>query len=202
MNFRLTLTCIAVAFAASTYAQEAITVKVRVSDLKFAPVPTPQFQISNIPAKPYRPKNWLEIDVTFDAEKAAKEVAESGPFVDTLEFKYYVALNKQRGNKYILLTGSINYSNIAVKEKSHALAFVSPASLNRLLDKTDFTLGDIKAVGVEVTMGGQPTGGGKSNSGKFWEKLDSFEVTDGLILPKYKTAFAPAWGDYDVEVKP
>lgn len=204
MNFRSILTCLAVSFAVSAYAQEASTVKVRVTELKSTPVQTPQFQISNIPAKPYKPKNWMEIDVTFDAEKAAKAIAETGPSVETLEFKYYVALNKQRGTpaKYILLTGTINYSNIGVKEKSHALAFVSPSTLSRLLEKTDFTMGDIKAVGVEVTYGGTPTGGGKSTSGKFWEKMDSFDVTDGAILPKYKTPFAPAWGDYDVEVKP
>jgi hypothetical protein len=205
MNFRPILTCLAIALSATAYAQDAPSIKVRVTDLKSAPVQTPQFQISNIPAKPYRPKTWLEIDVTFDAEKTQKALAESGPFVDGLEFKYYVALNKQRGTpaKTILLTGTINYSNIAVREKSHALAFVSPASLSRLLDKTDFTAGDIKAVGVEVTAGGQATGGGKSTmAGKFWENLSAFDVVDGLILPKFKTPFAPAWGDYDVEVKP
>lgn len=201
MNFRSLLVCASLSFAAAAYAQDA-PVRVRVNDIKTTPVQTPQFQISNIPAKPYRPKNWMEIDTTFDAEKAPKAAVDTGPFVEQLEFKYYIALNKMKGNKYILLTATVIYSNIGVKEKSHALAFVSPATLTRLLEKADFTIGDIKAAGVEVNYGGQLVGGKSSAGNKFWEKLDSFEVMDGLILPKYKTPFAPAWGDYDVEVKP
>ncbi len=123
--------------------------------------------------------------------------------MDQLEFKYYVALNKMtKDGKYMLLTATIIYTNIPVKDKVHALAFVSPASRQRaLLDKSDFTIGDIKAVGVEVNYGGQLVGG-KSTSAKFWDNLDSFSLVDGVILPKLKTPFAPVWGDYDVDVKP
>jgi hypothetical protein len=124
--------------------------------------------------------------------------------VGDLEFKYYIALNKvSKSGKYPLLTGTSYYVNIPAREKCHAIALVSPSTLAKLLDKADVTIGDIKAVAVDVNSGGQSTGaqGGKSTAGKFWDKLDSFDVIDGAILPKAKTPFAPVWGDYDVESK-
>jgi hypothetical protein len=202
MNFRPLFVCAAVAFAAAAHAQEAAApVRVKVDDIKTTLIQTPQFQVSNIPAKPYRPKNWLLLETSFEAVKV-KPDPNTSPDVGELEFKYYIALNKvSKTGKYPLLTGTIYYVNIIAREKSHAIAFVSPSALSRLLDNANVTIGDIKAVGVEVNYGGQATGGGKSTSGKFWDKLDSFDVTDGSILPKSKTPFAPVWGDYDVESK-
>lgn len=201
MNSRLIFACAFVAFSTALFAQDAPTVRVRVEGLKQSMVGTPQFQVSNVPAKPFRPRNWLEIETTFDAEKAQR-AEDPSPFVDQLEFKYYVALNKQdKAGKWVLLTATIIYVNIPVKDKEHALAYVSPASMTRLLEKADFTQSDVKAVGVEINYGGQVVGG-KSTAGKFWEKMDSFSVVDGAVLPKMKTPFAPLWGDYDVDVKP
>jgi hypothetical protein len=99
-----------------------------------------------------------------------------------------------------MLTATIIYANVPLKEKVHALAFVSPAAMARTLEKNIFTAADIKAVGVDVNYGGQ-TVGGKSTAGKFWDKLESFNVVDGAILPKAKTPFSPIWGDYDLDVK-
>jgi len=200
MNIRSLLVCAFAAFSAAVYAQDAPTIKVKADDVKATPLQTPNINASNIPAKPFRPKNWMEIDTTFEVGKVVKP-GES-PYVDQLEFKYYIALNKMdKSGKYMLLTATVIYTNIPIKDKVHALAFVSPATLARALEKPDFTNGDIKAVGVDIMVGGQ-TVGGKSTSGKFWEKLESFNVLDGAILPKNKTPYAPLWGDYDVDVKP
>jgi len=199
MNIRPLFVSILVAGSTALYAQEAPTVKVKTDDVKSTAIQTPNISAPNIPAKPFRPRNWLELDTTFETTKAIKP-GES-PYVDQLEFKYYIALNKtDKSGKYMMLTATVIYTNIPLKDKVHALAFVSPASLERALEKKDFTNGDIKAVGVDINFGGQ-TVGGKSTSGKFWDKLDSFNVIDGAILPKSKTPYAPLWGDYDVDAK-
>ena len=131
--------------------------------------------------------------------------APTNPFVDALEFKYYVSLNAADPvtKKFILLASTINYVNISSKDlQSHAMAFVSPAAISRLLGKTDFTASDIKAVAIEVSYGGQLVGGhNQGAAGKWWDDLSKFSVVDGLLLPKNKTPYAPFWGDYDVDVR-
>ncbi len=75
-------------------------------DIKPTLVQTPQFQISNVPAKPYRPKSWLMLETSFEALKAKPDPGGSTDVGD-LEFKYYIALNKvSKSGKYPLLTGT------------------------------------------------------------------------------------------------
>jgi len=199
MNIRPIFVSALVAFSAALYAQEPPTVKVKTDDVKATALQTPNISAPNIPAKPFRPRNWMEIDTTFETSKVVKP-GES-PYVDQLEFKYYIALNKvDKSGKYMMLTATVIYTNIPVRDKVHALAFVSPATLSRALEKADFTNGDIKGVGVDINYGGQ-TVGGKSTAGKFWDKIENFNVIDGAILPKSKTPYAPLWGDYDVDAK-
>lgn len=179
------------------------TVKVDIKDVKFESIETPRLQASNLPEKSWRPKKWMQIDVHFNAKKA--KTGDTNPYIDALEFKYYISLNVADAvtKKYILLTSTINYVNINSKEiQSHALAFVSPASISRLLGKTDFTGADVKAVAIEVSYGGQLVGGhNQGAAGKWWDDLSKFTVIDGNLLPKNKTPYAPYWGDYDVDVK-
>lgn len=177
-------------------------VKVDIKDVKIESIETPQIQASNLPAKSWRPKKWMQVDVHFNAKKA--KTVDTNPYIDALEFKYYISLNvvDPVSKKFMVLTSTINYVNISSKElQLHAMAFVSPAAINRLLGKTDFTTSDIKAIGIEVSFGGQIVGGHSQPAGKWWEDLSKFSVVDGNLLPKNKTPFAPFWGDYDVDVK-
>lgn len=182
----------------------APTVKVDVKTVTTGLAQTPQYQVTSSVNKSWRPKNWLEIDMALDVKKA-KIPGDTTTLVDALEVKFYVGLNQMDANrKYILLTGTMNYINIPTKagEHPHALAYVSPSTLQRLLSDRPFNAtGDIKAVAVEISYGGQLIGGYPIGQGKWWEDLSKFSVVDGAILPKAKTPFAPLWGDYDLEVK-
>lgn len=178
------------------------TVKVDIKDVKIESIETPQIQASNLPAKAWRPKKWMQIDVHFNAKKA--KTVDTNPYIDTLEFKYYIRLNAVDpvSKKNIVLTSTIYYVNISSKElQSHALAFVPPAAINRLLGKADFTTSDVAGIGIEVSYGGQIVGGHAQPAGKWWEDLSKFSVLDGNLLPKNKTPYAPFWGDYDVDVR-
>lgn len=187
-------------------AQEAKpTVKVDVKDLKPQEQKTPQFQVSGLKDHAWRQKTWLEIDLSMDVKKA-KVPGDNTSLVDSLEAKFYIALNQTDANKkYYLLTGTMTLQNIPTKpgEHAHALVFVSPSTLQRLLgeNKQLNAAGDIKALAVEINHGGQLVGGHTTSPGKWWEDLSKFAVVDGAILPKSKTPFAPLWGDYDVDVK-
>ncbi|RBP45342.1 hypothetical protein DES53_103340 [Roseimicrobium gellanilyticum] len=177
-------------------------VKVRVKGMNVDVQYTPQFSVPNVKDKRFRPKNWLELDVAFDADKA-KVAGENNPMIDSLEFKFYVVLNvRNKEGKLTMLTANATFINIMEREESHVLMYVSPATLTNLLQKNTFTPADVSAFGVEVYKNGAAAGRHISTGATpFWDKADNFVVVDGSLLPKAKTPFAPLWGDYDVEMK-
>jgi hypothetical protein len=167
---------------------------------------TPQFTAQNVKDKRWNPKIWLEIDAGFSVKKGkVKGEVNPSPIVDNLDFKYYVLLNKRDAQgKFIMLTASITYLNASEDDReSHAMAFVSPSSLARVLSNPRFTAPEITptAVAIVATKGAAVCGfysqGGPA--GAWWEKTENFSIVDGVLLPKSKTPFAPLWGDYDLE---
>lgn len=163
---------------------------------------TPQFSVPNVKDKRFRPKTWLEMDVAFKADKA--KTPENNPVIDSLEFKFYVLLNvRNKEGKLTLLTASATFVNIMEREEQHVLMYVSPSSLQRLLQKNTFAATDVSAWGVEIYKDGAAAGPRFISQGNvpFWDKTENFVVVDGELLPKVKTPFAPLWGDYDVEMK-
>lgn len=163
---------------------------------------TPQFSVPNVKDKRFRPKNWLELDVAFDVDKA-KVAGDNNPMVDSLEFKFYVLLNvRNKDGKLTMLTATATYLNIMEKEEHHVLMYVSPATLTNLLQKNQFTPADVSAFGVEIYKNGAAVARHISTGAvPFWEKTENFVTVDGSLLPKAKTPFAPLWGDYDLEMK-
>lgn len=176
-------------------------VRVDVKKITFQTQNTPQFNVQNMVDKRWKPKAWLEIDVEFEGKKAQSET-DTSPVIDSLDFKYFVAVNKvdKATGKHVVLTASITYINITAKESQRALAFVAPASLAKVLEKNTFINTDIRAVGVEIYKGGALAGWLSTSNGRWWEKMDQFSVVDGALLSKAQTPFAPLWGDYDAEV--
>ena len=55
---------------------------------------TPQFAAPNVKDKRWNPKLWLEVDVVLGVKKA-RVPGENNPMVDSLDFKYFVLLNKR-----------------------------------------------------------------------------------------------------------
>lgn len=204
-NFLTLLTCFGMTLTAGIVSGQSVELskelKIDVKGVKAESQYTPQIPATNVNDKRWKPKNWLEIDVAFEAKKA-RVPGDTSTMVDSVDFKYFVALNKtDKDGKYVLLTANITYLNVIEKEAQHAMAFVSPAALERLLEKNTFSNADIKAVGVEIYRDGALAGWNSSAGGRFWEKLEGFAVSDGLLLPKAKTPFSPLWGDYDLESK-
>lgn len=203
----LAAAALAVSFLSSVGAQEVSKeVKVDFRRVEVGPQNSPQFAAPNVKDKRWNPKIWLEVDAGFGLKKAPVP-GDKSPIVDSIEFKYYVVLNKTDATgKYILLTASITYLNANEEDReSHAMAFASPSALARALGNPRYGLADLtpKAIAIVAMKGGaiagvHTVGGG---SGAWWDKAESFSVMDGILLPKSKTPFAPLFVDYDLESK-
>lgn len=180
-------------------AQDAV--KIAGKDLKVVGTETPQFQATNVGDRRWRPKTWLELDMEFEV-KLPRELGGNNGSLETMTVNYYVAFN-QNGvdGKPQFIKGTFNYTDVPGGETCHALAFVSPATLRRILKKDTFTpSSDVKAWGYEITVDGKIIEGKTSVAGKWWE-LPSVALVPGDLLAKRETPFSILWGDYDVGVK-
>ncbi|MCB1226070.1 MAG: hypothetical protein KDK99_09700 [Verrucomicrobiales bacterium] len=185
---------------------QADQVKVQIKGLKVGEQQTPQIQASNIVDKRWRPKNWIEIEVPMEI-KLARDLGGRDGSLQSLQIKYFVGVNaKTDDGKNVVLTGTINYQDIAADQDNVALAFVSPSTLKRVLQKDNGGKGDVVAYGVEVMVGSERVAFESSTGSPWWFDQatnglsDRFAPEDGAILPKSKTPFAPFWGDYDLPV--
>lgn len=187
-------------------AQDATQVKVEVKGVKMEQQPTPQIQALNIVDKKWRPKNWLEIEVAFDIKLARDAGGRSGS-LSAMEVKYFIGLNqKSEDGKNMVLTGTMSYKDVPADTACFGLAFVSPSTMKRILQKENGGKGDVVAYGVEVLVGGKRLASGSSTGSPWWFDTasqglsDKFAFEDGAVLSKSKTPFAPFWGDYDLPV--
>lgn len=177
-------------------------VAVKSEKLAISTVETPQFQARNVGEKSWRPKNWMEIDLPFQIKLPESLGGRSGSLA-SMSVTYYIGLNAQtKDNKFEVIKGMLNYVDIPAGESCHALAYVSPASMRRLMSRDRFnTSSDIKAWGYEVLVDGKRIAGDSSTGSPWWDKADGFSFNDGIILAKSETPFGILWGDYDVNVK-
>lgn len=192
-----------VAFAASALqAQTLPAVKVDIKAPKVTSIPTPQFQAGNVPDKNWRPKSWLQIDMEFDIKLPQAAGGRNGSLA-SMTVNYYLAMNATtKDGKRQVIKGSFDYVDIPASEKCHALAFVSPATLRRILEKDIFVDSDVSGWGVEVIVDGQRIAGdGSPVKGPWWEDTKTMSINEGVMLPKKDTPYAILWGDYDVGVK-
>ncbi|MBB5039883.1 Amuc_1102 family pilus-like protein [Prosthecobacter dejongeii] len=190
------------AFGISTASAQAPAVKVDGGKLSIDTQKTPQFTASGVKDKNWRQKDWLEVDLPFQIKLPQAAGGRNGS-LESMTVNYYIGLNAQtKDNKFEVVKGTFNYVDIPAGQDCHALAYVSPATLRRLLQKDNFTPSDIKAWGYEVLVGGQRVGGDSSVSGNaWWEKTDTLSINEGVMLAKTETPFGILWGDYDVSAK-
>lgn len=184
-------------------AQDAPSAKVDIKPLKISSLETPQFQAGNVGEKRWRPKNWLEVDLEFDVKVPQSAGGRSGSLA-SMTVNYYLAMNvTNKEGKREIIKGSFNYVDIPASEVCHGLAYVSPATLRRILAKDNFVAAsDVQGWGVEVLVDGKRVAGDSSiGKGAWWEKSDSFSMNEGVMLSKQETPFSILWGDYDVSAK-
>lgn len=204
MKTLLFYTAAAALFSLSAAAQDAAQVKFDLKGIKLEQQQTPQIQATNIVDKKWRPKNWLELEMAFSI-KLARDAGGRDGSLAAMDVKYFVGLSQNSAEgKPIVLSGTVSYQNIPAAEDCFALAFVSPSTLKRALQKDNGSKGDVRAYGVEVSIGGTVVAVQSSTGSPWWvdsnKQPDStkFSFEEGGVVGKSKTPFAPFWGDYDV----
>lgn len=201
MNKTLLITGLAALLAAGGMAQNAPSaasqIRLKKMKVEVAPQMTPDIKAGYVTEKRWKPKTWIEVDTQFDVDIARALGGDDASF-GALEFKYYLVTNaRNKEGKFIVLAGTINYSNIPAGE-NHALAYVSPASLKSALQKDNGGKNDIVAHAVVVSAGPEVLQVDSAQPGKWWEDTAKFEIREGAVVAKSKTPFAVLWGDYDV----
>lgn len=190
----------ALALGLSGLQAQAPAAKVDIKKPKVNLIPTPLFQAGNVPDKRWVPKNWLEVDMEFDVKVPAAAGGNKGSLSAVIVHYYLATSGTSADGKRQVLKGSITYSDVpAGGEKCHALGFVAPSTLRRVLGSDNYTNADIVAWGVEVVVDGQLLAGDTSGGGKWWEtNADKLSISEGSVVAKLDTPFAILWGDYDV----
>lgn len=184
----------------SLSAQTAPAVKVDIKPPKIETIQSPQFQAGNVPNLNWRPKNWLMVDMELDIKLPQAAGGRNGS-LPAMTVNYYLALGVQKDGKYQVIKGSLEYVDIPAAEKCHALAFVPPATMRRLLEKETYSNSDITVWGVEVLVDGQRVAADGSIKNPWWETSDKFIMNDNAMLPKKDTPYSILWVDYDLGVK-
>ena len=149
---------------------------------------TPIFQAGGVKDKKFKPRDWLEVEVTFEA----KDVAPRDAVVPELLFRYYIGMMDEEG-KVVVMTTDITHLNVEAGEETFSAVYVSPSTLGKLTgDFRSFNPNVIKGVGVEVYYNGVLVGGGvELTSKKFWEGQNP---TAG-VLSRSETPFGILWID-------
>ncbi len=200
---KTTLLCgLAFAIAGSILGQNAPTaasqVRVKRMKVEVAAQMTPNIQAQYVTEKRWKPKTWIEVDTAFDLDIARALGGDSASY-GGLEFQYYLATNaKNPEGKFIVLAGTISYTNIPAGE-NHALAYVSPATLKGALQRDNGGKNDIVAHAVIIQAGTEVLQFESTQPGKWWEDTSKFEVRQNSVVSKSKTPFSVLWGDYDVQ---
>jgi hypothetical protein len=178
------------------------TVTVKGKGLKVGGLETPQYQAGGVGDRRWRPKTWLELDLEFEVQ-LDRTAGGRDASLDSMQVNYYVAFNqKSPDGKTQFLKGTFNYTDIPSHENCHALAFVAPATLRKVLRKDQFTpSSDIQGWGYEILVNGKLVAGDTSIPGKKWWESDGVISVDGSMLAKRDTPYSILWGDYDVGVK-
>lgn len=181
-------------------AQQANT-DFQISKITPALVTTPDYSFNLGPQgkKVSKNKDWLEVEVSFDWKpRNAKP-----EFLDELTFNYYILLgNKDRENpKGTLLAGAVTHVAIPQGKGMNSVMYVSPRTLERFFGgKVPSTINSaIVDVGVTISQQGQLVAEGSwQGKGKWWEQ---FQTTQGYVLNKNETPFAPLVWDYYEAIK-
>ncbi len=179
---------------ASLQAQQSIQLKmgdVKVESPVYEAQKTPNFQAGDVKGKDVpNPRDWLEIEVEFEAN------GPRGAVIKDLLFRYYVGFRDTTGTPRVL-SGDVKHINVVTSEKTFSVAYVAPNTLGELTgDFRRFQPNSVEAVGVEVYYNGVIVGG-TSTKGKFWESISP----QPGVLGKADTPFALLWIDRYAEVE-
>lgn len=153
-------------------------------------------------------RDFLAVEVIFSWQPRDQKAP---THLEEATINYYILLNNKGVNPEdpkaeTLLTGSVTHVSIPQGKDLKSVIFVSPRTLEKFFHgKVPATLNNIvRDVGATITREGEivAQGSAKSdirNKTPWWVEMP---FTDGFLLNKNQTPFAPLIWDYYEEIKP
>lgn len=186
-------------------AQNALAQASRVTGDKptFDDLPSPEFPGGN-KQKPFKPKDWLEVEAKFKVEMRPEPKSKTAPEVTV---KWYVAVkNPDKPGTFLLLTRTITHINVPLNEDIYTSMYLSPASVTRLTGSPRGGKNSVELVGYEIVANGdEKYKASESNKDKagWWNTQNEKISADSSIplLTKSETPFAAMWWDRYAEEK-
>ena len=177
--------CALAAFATETFAQGTAAVgpgSVKITKVEIAGVKTPEYQIVGGPQKRSKIGTWLEIEVAFETK------AED---IDELTFNYAVLIEKS------LIDGTVTHVNIPKGAEHYSVMYISPRSLEKVVNGKTFTAASIGNAWITVSRQGQVLDGPATNPKAAYKPtaMPNLPHVAGILLNKNDTPFAPLFYD-------
>jgi hypothetical protein len=163
---------------------------------------TPGISSDAVPKASGAAKKWMAIEVWF----SWKPRLIKDKYSDDLVFNYYVLLSNRSATNPTgtLLSGQVIHSDIPANEPDlKSVMYISPRTLERFFDGRMPTSKEtaIVDIGVTISKQGQVVASKSfKGSGNWWSL---YKPTDGYLLNKTETPFAPLyWNYYEAAKKP
>jgi hypothetical protein len=173
--------CAATFPADQAQAQAGRAGKVEIVKISPSFVATPEYEFQGDRKRtPARPGKWLEVEVEFSS---------GAEFREELTFTYYILFNKK------LLVGEVTHINIPSGKSLFSVMYVSPRSIERIMEGKTVTANSIENIGIEVTSQGRLEASKSFNErmrGEWWK---TFQQMRGMVVTKNETPFAPLYWD-------
>jgi len=165
-------------------------------------IKSPEFSIGVGPQKRAKSEDWLEVEAEFSFQpRGAQEI----PFADDLTFTYYILLNNKdaKNPRGSLLVGQVSHNAVAIGKGMRSVMYLSPRTLQRFFGgKVPSTAAAaVQDVAVTITRQGQLVAAKNwkyAGSEQWWTTL---QQTQGFVLNKNETPFAPLFWDYYEAIK-
>lgn len=141
---------------------------------------TPQYNFTGDQRRTGPALQWLEVEVNFMSNV---------PFTDEMTFRYYILL----GGK--CLTGEVTHVSIPKGRDLYSVMYVSPRTIEQVLNGKALTGVAIENVGVQMVSKGQvvDTRSFKEvGNPQWWQNMQQIP---GLVFNKNDTPFAPLYWD-------
>jgi len=176
--------------------------EVGITKIEPAIVTTPAVSYSGATQKSFRPKSWMEIEVTFAT--ALQTASPTEKYSDDLTVNYYVLLNNKSAlfPQGALLTGQTALLSVPVKDNDlKTVIYISPRSLERFFDGKipSSPNAAVIDIGVTISKGGKEVASKSLKAAGAW--WPQFQPVSGYLLNKSETPFASLNSDYYESVK-
>ncbi len=184
METPLRLTLLAIAFAASSLAQDPAK-DFRILKISRDLITTPQFSYSGAEQQRDTHDRWLRVEVQFSA---------TPDFTDELIFKYYIAIAGK------VLTGEVTHVHILAGRELYSVMYVSPHALAHFLQNRPPNTNSVENVAVQILQKGEV----KDELSLVRSRVDwynSLPMFPGFVLNKNETPFAPLFWDHYEQIR-